>query len=222
MEPERHIEKLLRAYAKKRRNDPGAASELHPATRRLLQGEVARRAAKPGKERSWLDFLTALRPRMALVLCLAGLVLVGVFLWPGLSPSKTKSQLAYQPAKELAAPPPAEAPSITFSEGAVPAREVETKATSADLGVREEREYGAKTPGREEAAKDKLAADNQPAPETVGVVNGVIARGVSAIFRHENRCRPASIRRIGPKPAFHECRERVGPDRERDEPGRGT
>ena len=36
MEPERPIEKLLRAWAKKRREDAGADLELHPADRRLL------------------------------------------------------------------------------------------------------------------------------------------------------------------------------------------
>jgi hypothetical protein len=43
MNDERPIEKLLRRYAKKRRDESGPPPELHPATRRLLQGEVARR-----------------------------------------------------------------------------------------------------------------------------------------------------------------------------------
>lgn len=42
MNEERPIEKLLRRYAKKRRDESGPPPELHPATRRLLQGEVAR------------------------------------------------------------------------------------------------------------------------------------------------------------------------------------
>lgn len=41
-ETERDIEKQLRAYARRRREESGAPHELHPATRRLLQGEVAR------------------------------------------------------------------------------------------------------------------------------------------------------------------------------------
>ena len=40
-EPERPIEKLLRDAAQKRRDEAGAPLELHSATRRLLQGEVA-------------------------------------------------------------------------------------------------------------------------------------------------------------------------------------
>ena len=47
MEPERKIEKLLRAYAQKRRAAAGDPLKLHPATRRLLQDEVSRRAPKP-------------------------------------------------------------------------------------------------------------------------------------------------------------------------------
>lgn len=43
MQPERDIEKLLRAYAKQRGADAEPPLVLHPATRRLLQGEVARR-----------------------------------------------------------------------------------------------------------------------------------------------------------------------------------
>ena len=42
IEPEREIEKQLRAYAKERREQAGAPIELHPATRKLLQGEAAR------------------------------------------------------------------------------------------------------------------------------------------------------------------------------------
>lgn len=49
-DPERPIEKLLRACGEKRREDAGAPLELHPATRRLLQGEAARQFAKPAAE----------------------------------------------------------------------------------------------------------------------------------------------------------------------------
>jgi len=48
MNDERPIEKLLRRYAKKRGDEAGPPPELHPATRRLLQGEVARQFPKPG------------------------------------------------------------------------------------------------------------------------------------------------------------------------------
>ena len=51
MEPERPIERLLRDYANQRREKAGAPAELHPATRRLLQGEVAR-VFKPGRDQA--------------------------------------------------------------------------------------------------------------------------------------------------------------------------
>lgn len=50
MNDERPIEKLLRRYATKRRDEAGTPPELHPATRRLLQGEVARQHPKPASE----------------------------------------------------------------------------------------------------------------------------------------------------------------------------
>lgn len=53
-EPERPIETLLRAAAKKRRDEAGAPFELHPADRRVLQGEVSRRFAQPERGVRWL------------------------------------------------------------------------------------------------------------------------------------------------------------------------
>jgi hypothetical protein len=65
-EPERPIEKLLRAAAQKRCDNAGAPFELHPADRRLLQGEVARKFAKPQREsRSFAEVLGLLWPRFA-------------------------------------------------------------------------------------------------------------------------------------------------------------
>lgn len=46
-EPQRDIEKELLAYKQRRREQAGAPLELHPATRRMLQGEVARSASRP-------------------------------------------------------------------------------------------------------------------------------------------------------------------------------
>src|SRR5215471_20634394 len=49
MEPERPIEKLLRGAGKKRAS--GRTVEVHPATRRMLQGEVVRQFGRPGEDR---------------------------------------------------------------------------------------------------------------------------------------------------------------------------
>src|SRR5436309_7045550 len=65
MEPERPIEKLLRTWAKKRRQDAEPPLELHPATRRLLQGEVARLAKQGSQKRSFWTGFAAIWPRVA-------------------------------------------------------------------------------------------------------------------------------------------------------------
>lgn len=98
MNDERPIEKLLRRYAKKRRAEAGAPVELHPATRRLLQGEVARqfRKAAPGDARAlFAQMLKGWLPRLAWAVPL--LVLVAVGLWSLLDRPETK-QLALGPA----------------------------------------------------------------------------------------------------------------------------
>ncbi len=65
-EPEQTIEQVLHAYAHKRQAEAGAPLELHPATRQLLQGEVARTLAKPVNEApSRFQFLLAAWPRLA-------------------------------------------------------------------------------------------------------------------------------------------------------------
>src|ERR1700691_5975972 len=57
-EPNNNMDELLRAYAKKRREQAEPALELHPATRKLLQDEVKRTfGATPAPTRrrsSWL------------------------------------------------------------------------------------------------------------------------------------------------------------------------
>jgi hypothetical protein len=97
MEPERKIEKLLRAFAKKRRADAGDSFKLHPATRRLLQGEIARRAPKPDADGGsfFLRLFGRLRPGLVYVACFAVLVfMVASLTIPALSPARSKSQIA--------------------------------------------------------------------------------------------------------------------------------
>ena len=94
MEPERKIEKLLRAYAKKRRADAGDPLKLHPATRRLLQGEVARRKPRPdADEEASVTLWELFRQRWALLAGFAVIVFFGAALFlPALSASKKKAQ----------------------------------------------------------------------------------------------------------------------------------
>jgi hypothetical protein len=102
MEPERPIEKLLRAFAKKRREQAGEPPgfELHNATRRLLQGEVARRAPRPREGNFFLRLLAPIRPRLAFALSVVAITILGAaLLLPSLSASKSRSKLASQQVK---------------------------------------------------------------------------------------------------------------------------
>jgi hypothetical protein len=130
-EPERPIEKLLRAAATKRRDEAGPPFELHPTDRRLLQGEVARTLGKAQQERQPLVVLVlGVWPRFAWAV--AVLAVLGVAVWlvvPGpagrrqaflLAKNESVSEAA--PAKQLspplpAAPATASAPPTTVAQG---------------------------------------------------------------------------------------------------------
>src|SRR6266487_2877399 len=73
VEPNNKIEDRLKAYAQKRRADAGDSLELHPATRKLLQAEVAKlRPNHPARPPSWLWAWRVFwaRPALALLLFL--------------------------------------------------------------------------------------------------------------------------------------------------------
>src|SRR5688572_3433962 len=64
-EPDNRMDDLLKTYAKKRRDEAGEPLDLHPATRRLLQGEVAKlRPASIQKPRPWFTFWLAYWPQL--------------------------------------------------------------------------------------------------------------------------------------------------------------
>ncbi|MDO8595890.1 MAG: hypothetical protein Q7R45_04615, partial [Sulfuricaulis sp.] len=80
------MDRPLKAYAAKRRQDAGAPLELHPATSRMLQAEAARQTPRArGAAQSWAGLLTGWLPRLAgaAVLC-AFLGLIGWMLWRGI------------------------------------------------------------------------------------------------------------------------------------------
>lgn len=82
MPPERDIEKLLQAAAARRRREAGAPFDLHPATRRLLQGEVARQYRTPPRARlAWLPFLARHRFPIAFAAGLSVVLGLGVWLF---------------------------------------------------------------------------------------------------------------------------------------------
>src|SRR5882672_320178 len=106
MEPERPVEKMLRDYAKKRREEAGAPLELHAATRRLLQGEVARRRAKnQGQPQSFAKLLLAAWPRIAAAIGLFAVLVFVVSVWlPGRNRPKGQFDLAQNERAAGAAP----------------------------------------------------------------------------------------------------------------------
>ena len=134
MEPERHIEKLLRASAKTRRDKMGAPLELHPATRRLLQDEAARRAPRRGEHGFFQTLLVLLRRRLVLVSGVAAVVVAGAWVLVTRISSKDEAALAFESGRN---PRQAEAPARATqeSEPAVAARDKE-KSAGADLAVR--------------------------------------------------------------------------------------
>jgi len=94
MEPERKIEKLLRAYAKKRRADASDAFTLHPATRRRLQAEVEKQFAEPPEEES-VSLWQLFRQQWAVLAAFALVIFFGASLFlPVLSKAKMKAQSA--------------------------------------------------------------------------------------------------------------------------------
>jgi hypothetical protein len=94
MEPERTIEKLLRAYAKKRRERADASLKMHPATRRRLQDEIARSAPDPDDESESLSLWELIRQQWAFLLSFAVCIfLLAMMLWPVINSFKKKAYL---------------------------------------------------------------------------------------------------------------------------------
>jgi hypothetical protein len=79
-EPEKKIEKLLHDYSRKRREDAGAPLEMHPATRRMLQGEVGRQFKHAGgSARPWWKTLLLFGPKYAGALGMFAVLALGVW-----------------------------------------------------------------------------------------------------------------------------------------------
>ncbi len=115
MDPERPIEKALRACAARgRRAAAGESFELHPASRRLLQGEVARQYGRPAtSSRRWIDWVARAWPRVIWATSAAAmLVALGWLLMPSRSGTQPEIQLARNLDAERSAPAKVPAPSL--------------------------------------------------------------------------------------------------------------
>ena len=97
MNDERPIEKLLRRFAQKRRDEAGTPKELHPANRRLLQAEVARQFPKAQRREGWWAGLSLLLNRkLAYAMALVAVIGVAVFVILGDSVLLSET-LTFQP-----------------------------------------------------------------------------------------------------------------------------
>src|SRR5258707_1246219 len=93
LEPDNQIERVLKAYAKKRREEAGASFDMPAATRRLLQTEVARQRPKPDAgSPSFLQLLVSFWPRAAFAAAL--LVVLGLLIWVAAPVQNSRQELA--------------------------------------------------------------------------------------------------------------------------------
>lgn len=117
MEPERPIEKLLRDYAQKRREESGPPLELHPVSRRVLQAEVARTFPASRSKPSLLSgILAGFWPKLALGTSTAVVAILFLTLWlPSLRHRRADMELARNEPAPAAQPAdnPATAPAAT-------------------------------------------------------------------------------------------------------------
>lgn len=79
-EGQKNSEELLKRYAKERQ-EQAPNLPLHPATRRLLQGEVTRQFGKKSESRGWSAWLGIMRGRLAIGTALGAVVVTGVCIW---------------------------------------------------------------------------------------------------------------------------------------------
>jgi hypothetical protein len=170
-EPERKIEELLRAYAQKRREEAGDRFELHPATRRLLQGEVTRTFPQKEETASWLLLLRGMWLRAGLAVSI--LLVLGVAVWLIHPWEKQPDQFAAAPMKPPPPPPVVNSP-LPAVAPTEPVRGL--SAVSPDSDPARLREKTASADEKKEAASTWTRADEAPkAPAQKSISRGELA-----------------------------------------------
>jgi len=118
--PEREIEKLLRQCAQERAAEAETPLELHPATRRFLQAEVARKYGSAGREARSSRIFSRLWPRLAWLSSLAALGVLAILYFGRTSSPQRTLQLAKKeslpPSPQLKEPVPAAPETSTSAE----------------------------------------------------------------------------------------------------------
>lgn len=187
MEPDRQIEKILRAAAKKRRDQAGDTLELRPSVREQLQREVSRNAAAKsgggfiGFFSKWFSGFT---PKLAFGVSVLGIVALAAWLLlPGLVGKQKESTLAMNekslgkaaPAarREIAARP---APVVAEDDlKSAPVAQISPPASAAapahvplppEPGADRKHSVAANDKFKQTASTSGSIAQNSPAPAT--------------------------------------------------------
>jgi hypothetical protein len=115
-DPDNRMDELLKAYAKKRREQAGEPLGLHPATRNLLQGEAAKLAPKESRAAGpWQDWLKIFWPRVAFALSLFVILALGT--WTIFRTEKGRMELSKLEVKQKSVPRSTEqGRSVEFSD----------------------------------------------------------------------------------------------------------
>jgi len=164
MDPERPIEKVLRECARKRRDQAGAPFELHPANRRLLQGEVARTFKSHASARrfGWRSiFLSRARLAWGIGGIAVVLLAVGLVLLPS---SGSKQQFLAKNETRSSPLPPAAAPASDSEKLKLepPAKAIESLADKSALAANRSEELPARDLSKD-LAKAEVPAEPKPA-----------------------------------------------------------
>jgi hypothetical protein len=169
-EPEEKIEKLLHDYSRKRREDAGAPLEMHPATRRMLQGEVGRHFKDAhASARPWWKKLLLFGPKYAGALGMFAVLALGV--WVITQQDRTATRVGDVATRQPAAPEG----NASRPLGESAKREAETFSELDAVRVQEEetslnKKGQASTGGERLEDQVKLqvrGAENRPAPTAV-------------------------------------------------------
>jgi len=202
MEPERRIEKWLRAFAKKRREHAGPPMELRPATRQRLQREIARLGAE--KSRGFFSQFWLL-PRLAFAVCFIALAIGAWFLWPqfrGSQPARLSMNNASQRktvqnrAAPAPVPPPVTSPQVadqkmSEAEQPLPAAPPSTQPTIASANR-------ALTPAPYDEPKDQDRAQDLLAQKQAPIaITASPAPATNAYFAFKNEVATDSFAAAG-------------------------
>jgi hypothetical protein len=170
-EPEKKIEELLQSYSRKRREDAGAPLEMHPATRRMLQGEAARTqgGANSASPRPWWKALLLFGPKYAGAIGMFAILALGVWV---ITQQDDRSTTVRQEASERRAGAdahPARSPGELAQRESEKLNEVDDELARAPSPSKEAELSKAGRGFREQEKVQTRDADGSPLPATAAM-----------------------------------------------------